>query len=354
MRLKSLDALRGLDMLFLCGLSAVCRGFCKLFPGGEEWAFYSQFAHVRWEGLHFEDLIFPFFIFIAGAAFPFSLARQVEKGMTSRAIHRKILVRLVALVLLGYVYNGHLLGGNYGKFHWWSVLGIIGFAWATAALCYVHFRMKARLAITVALLAGYWTLLQFTAPDAPSGAGAVSPAGNMMGYFKRQVCDYWILLSVVGYSSSAFFGMFATDIVRKARAGLTSARKSGLLAACGAFLLAAGLALEPTCPLVKNLWTPSYALVCGGLSFLTFALFYFLIDVKGISAWCFPLEVVGSNALVAYLLTSLVDFTRPSTRLFGWLANLCPTPDFVIACGQVLIVWTVLWYLHRNRTFLKV
>lgn len=343
-------------MLLLCGLATACQGFCRLFPGGERWAFHAQFEHVRWEGLHAFDLVFPFFIFIAGASFPYSHARQIEKGLSSTRRHLRILKRVVLLCVLGWVYGGRLLGGDFANFSFlhWTVLGIIGFAWGTAAFTYLHAGIRTRLIVVVLLLVGYWAALRFVAPDAPPGATSFSAEGWILGAADRQGFPSWIPLAMFGYSTSAFFGMFAGEIVRSAREGFSSLRKVGALTGFGIALLAFGLALEPTCPLIKNIWTPSYALVSGGLAFLVFALFYFIIDVRGCGRWCFPLEVVGANAIVAYMLPRLIDFEKASKFFFGSLANLCPTPDFVLACGQTLLVWTVLWFLYRNRTFMRV
>ena len=65
----SLDALRGFDMIWIIGLEQAMRGFCVLFPGGQDWWFKRQFHHVPWDGLAFYDTIFPLFIFIAGVSF---------------------------------------------------------------------------------------------------------------------------------------------------------------------------------------------------------------------------------------------------------------------------------------------
>ena len=69
LRLTSLDALRGFDMIWIIGLEQAMRGLCVLFPGGQDWWFKRQFHHVPWDGLAFYDTIFPLFIFIAGVSF---------------------------------------------------------------------------------------------------------------------------------------------------------------------------------------------------------------------------------------------------------------------------------------------
>ena len=78
MRLASLDALRGFDMLFIMGGEGlVCSIAAALgFAGFDE-----AFGHAKWHGLHFMDMVFPLFLFIAGVSFPFSLAKSRERGL---------------------------------------------------------------------------------------------------------------------------------------------------------------------------------------------------------------------------------------------------------------------------------
>ena len=73
-RLASLDAFRGLDMMFLMGLSSVIVCICGLFPGGENSFLVRQMEHASWDGLTLMDLVFPTFLFIAGISFPFALS----------------------------------------------------------------------------------------------------------------------------------------------------------------------------------------------------------------------------------------------------------------------------------------
>ena len=131
-RLESLDALRGFDMIWIIGLEQAMRGFCVLFPGGQDWWFKRQFHHVPWDGLAFYGTIFPLFIFIAGVSFPFSYAKQTERGLTPLKVHLNIFRRCALLILLGMVYNG-VLAFNFDGFRYASVLGKIGIAWAVAA-----------------------------------------------------------------------------------------------------------------------------------------------------------------------------------------------------------------------------
>ena len=48
----------------------------------------TQFEHVEWEGFHFEDLIFPLFLFIAGVSMTLALPKRLERdGMAKTVLH---------------------------------------------------------------------------------------------------------------------------------------------------------------------------------------------------------------------------------------------------------------------------
>ena len=98
-RLASLDAVRGFDMLFIMGFSTLVIAVCKLFPNGTESWICQQMNHVAWDGIRHHDTIFPLFIFIAGISFPFSYAKQQEKGVPRGKIYWKAIRRALILVL---------------------------------------------------------------------------------------------------------------------------------------------------------------------------------------------------------------------------------------------------------------
>ena len=107
-------------------------------------------------------------------------------------------------------------------------------------------------------------------------------------------------------------------------------------------------------PLNRHLWTSSTILWAGGWSFLLVALFYGVIDIWGVKSWAFPFVVIGANALLAYVFDHVFD-RRLSDTLVLELANQCPIPldELVRSVGEVGLLWLILWYLYRNRIFLR-
>jgi len=108
-RLLSLDALRGFDMFWIVGGAPVVLGLVALTGRQDllDWC-TNQERHAAWAGFHFEDLIFPLFLFVAGAAVPFSLLQRQQAGDSVARLHWRVLRRALLLVLLGMICNGLL------------------------------------------------------------------------------------------------------------------------------------------------------------------------------------------------------------------------------------------------------
>ena len=79
-RLYSLDALRGFDMFWIMGAEDIVKTMAKATDSPFWNGFAAELEHPAWNGFHFYDLIFPLFLFIAGAATPFSVGREIENG----------------------------------------------------------------------------------------------------------------------------------------------------------------------------------------------------------------------------------------------------------------------------------
>ena len=172
-------------MFFIMGVDEAVMAFAALAPCAvTTWA-GAQMQHVPWHGLHVIDCVFPTFLYVAGLSFPFSYAKQTERGDSPLKIHFRLLKRAFLLVFLGLLYNG-FLEFDFSHFRYGSVLGHIGISWFFAALLFVHFRWKTRAAVAVLLLVGYWAFVRFVgAPDMPAGTDPLSLEGNFAGYVDR-------------------------------------------------------------------------------------------------------------------------------------------------------------------------
>ena len=365
-RLLSLDTLRGFDMIFIMGFASIVSAICCLFPGGESCWLETQMHHAAWDGLRHHDTIFPLFLFIAGISFPFSYAKQVSKGSTRGKIYGKIFRRALVLFLLGLVYNG-FFKLKFPTLRIFSVLARIGFAWMFAALLFINLKPKARAVIAAALLIGYWLLLRFVpAPDAPAGAGPFSLEGNLVGYIDRVLFPNHIyqkglfdpegLLSLLPAIVTAMLGMFTGEFVRVDDSKISGGKKSLYMALAAVAMLVIGLVWSTVCPINKKLWSSTFVLVVGAYSLGLFALFYYLIDVRGWKGWTKFFEVVGLNSITIYMAQRIIPFDDISNFFVSGLAGLCPEPlgKLIVVTGYFAVSWLFLWFLYKKKVFLKV
>jgi len=363
LRLMSIDALRGFDMLFIMGGAGLIAALADWFPCSFTQVLAEQMDHVEWNGLRHHDTIFPLFLFIAGISFPFSLGKQRAQGRSEWAIHRKVIYRGLMLVFLGIVYNG-LLNFDFEHLRYASVLGRIGLAWMFAALIFIHTGWKARVGITAALLVGYWLVAGFIpAPDA-DGADIFTAQGSFVGYVDRILLPGIIyygnidpegILGVVPAIGTALLGMFTGEWIAPSlpRGG---GRKVLWMVAAGIVLLAIGLLWNEVFPINKKMWTSSFVLVVGAYSVLMFALFYYIIDVLGWRRWTLFFTVIGMNSITIYLGQKFINFSYTSERLFGGLVSLMPEDSqaFFTKAAYIAVCWFFLYFLYRKRVFLKV
>lgn len=357
-RLGSLDALRGFDMFWIVGGGAMAGGLVKAVNVPVLNAIAPQLEHVRWQGLHCWDLIWPLFMFIVGVSIAFSTARRRAAGASRRTLYLHAARRAAVLFVLGMIAQGNLLDWDLSKL-WpcYSVLHGIAAGYLIALAIALEFRPKVQILILSGLLLLYWALLMLV-PVPGVGAGVLTPAGNMATWIDQLVLgrfhhgeNTWFV-SYLGFASSVLLGVMAGHVLRSAR---SAAAKLGLLAAAGAGCLAAGLVWSLALPIIKLLWTSSFVLVAGGISFLVLALFYWIIDVRGWRGWAWPFRVIGMNPIVAYMAMSLVDL-RGIGKIF--VGSLLPRvgnwDDLIEQTAGFLVLWLFLFWMYRTRSFVKI
>lgn len=372
-RLESIDALRGFDMLFIMGLSGVIEQICVALGFGKDCWLALQMHHPKWIGLTQHDTIFPLFIFIAGLSFPFSMSKQLEHGRTKAQIAWRSLRRMVALILLGMVYEGFFKGA---EFRYGMVLARIGISWACASWLFLAFGAKVRAMIAGGILLGYWALNVLVPAPGHTLAEVFAPTGNISAWVDwtvlRPICrihpgspeypfDNQGLLATFPSVVTAMLGMFTGEFVRWARGKMSGGRQTALLFAAAAAFTAAGCLMAFGCgrwsfPIIKPIWSSSFALILGGYSIAMFALFYWLIDLKGCWKRTLFLRVVGLNAITIYVAQPLFSLKHTRTMLLGRFAGLFPEQfsGLFLEIGYLALCWLLLLFLHKRKIYLKV
>jgi predicted acyltransferase len=361
-RLLSLDALRGFDMFWIVGAEELVRGLQKITQGngGLLGLIAGQLHHKAWEGFHFEDLIFPLFVFIAGVSLVFSLGKALQKEDRG-TVALRVLRRGALLYFLGILYYGGF-STPFEEIRLLGVLQRIALCYLFSGLLFLYLKPRALLGALVGILAGYWALMSFV-PVPGHGAGNFAEGANLANYVDQQYLplrkhdgdhDPEGLLSTVPAIGSCLLGVFAGMLLRNP--SLDDRRKVLRLVGGGLLYLAAGWAWHLDFPVIKKLWTSSFVLVAGGYSCLLLAAFYQVIDVWKIQKWATPFVWIGVNPITLYFGGRFIDFEAmaklfvggPVGAAFGSYAEL------VLALTTLGFGFAFLRFLHQRKIYLRV
>jgi predicted acyltransferase len=386
-RLVSLDAYRGFVMLAMA--SGGITTFGALESSGDSplalcrQIICQQFDHAAWRGCNFWDLIQPSFMFLVGAAMPFSYAHRRARGDTWLCLFAHALTRSLVLIALGVFLAS--TGRPSTVFSFVNVLAQIGLGY-TFVFLLLGCRPIYQFAAAVAILIAYW--LWFATYPLPGpelrygmvGADDIQLAmGGRNAHWNKNTnaaaaFDRWFLnqfphpsdqpflsndggyttLNFIPSIATMLFGVLAGELLRSNRSGTTKAQ---ILLLAGAVCWVAGSILDFTvCPSVKRIWTPTWVVCSASWTFWMLAAFYTVIDVAGFRSWSLPLVVVGMNSIAFYLMSQLMKpFVASSLRThFGedLFAGHCGA--LVRGSSVLVVLWLISFWLYRQKLFIKI
>lgn len=384
-RVASVDAYRGFVMLLMMGEVLAFSSVATALPDSGLWRFLAHHqSHAQWVGCTLHDLIQPSFVFLVGVALPFSLARRASIGQPQWRLTLHAFTRALILVLLGVFLSS--LNANHTRWTFIDTLAQIGLGYG---FLYLLGRRSVRLLCLVlgTILFGYWLLFALyplPGPDFNWVAAGAKPEGMLSGFAAHwslntnpaAAFDRWFLNlfpprggfknNAEGYCTLNFILTFATMIMGLLAGGVlrsdrTPAAKVRWFIGVGLAALCAGWLLGTTgiCPIIKKTRTSSFVLFSGGWCFLFLAVFYQVMDVWNRRKWAFALTVVGMNSIAAYLIAHLWTgfIARAWERHFGMgffgFAGV-QYERLTLGCAVLLTEWLILWWLHRNKTFLRI
>jgi predicted acyltransferase len=361
-RLYSLDALRGFDMFWIMGAEDIFNSMSKATHSPFWGAIANQLTHPAWNGFHMYDSIFPLFLFIAGAATPYSVGRELEKGKTKNQLLFRVIKRGLILVLLGIIYNNGLEIQPLSEIRFGSVLGRIGLAYMFANIIYLYTKQRGQIIWFCSLLIGYWLLLKFTA--APGFAtGDLTMEGNFASYIDRSIMpgrlylkihDPEGLTSTIPAIGTGLLGIMAGSFLKNG--SVNGSAKALRLVIAGVVSIGLALLWNLDFPINKNLWTSSFVLAVGGYSLIMLGLFYYIIDVKGYKSWAFFFRVIGMNSILIYMSERFINWEYSNDAFFHWLGQICGNPFGAVAMATsfVGLKWAFLYFMYKKKVFLRV
>ena len=357
-RLRSLDFFRGLTMFLLIGEAT---GIYVLLvdPGLRSpliQAIGTQFHHHPWNGLRFWDLIQPFFMFIVGAAMPFSFGKRWERGDAWGATFRHALRRSLLLLFFGWAL--YCIGPGKLTFELWNVLAQLSFTFLIAFLMMrrpipVQIGFTFALLILSELLYRLWNVPGFNQPFVPDHNFGSYVDLLLMG---KLSAGHWVAFNAVPTTAHTMWGVLAGALLRSRRPAV---RKIAILLVAGLAGVVAGYLLNPVTPIIKRICTSTFVITSGGWCLLALAFSYWLIDVLKFRVGVTFFAIVGTNPLFIYLFTEtgggdwFYRIVKPFTMgLFGWAGEL----PAKIVTG--LFVWALLWslcyWLYRRKIYIRI
>jgi predicted acyltransferase len=416
-RLMSVDALRGFDMFWIIGADSLVYALHRMSQTRATSLLADQLDHAEWAGFHFYDLIFPLFVFLVGVSLVFSLTKAVEQAGRTEALKR-VFRRSVLLFALGIFYSGGLTN-PWPDIRLMGVLNRIALAYFFAGLLFCCFKPRALVAICVSILVGYWALMSFVpirdiqltksnleqlaarsgdgktaalfrdkrepsaVKDSPAWAAAermfYATAHRVTGKFDEGLnlanhVDFRYLparkydtffdpegyLSTIPAVATCLLGVFAGLLLRSP--ALPDQRKVVWLVVFGIAAAGLGWLWNFQFPVIKKIWTSSFVLVAGGYSAILLGLFYLIVDVWRVRAWCQPFVWMGMNSITIYLTNNILHGFRPlATRFVGGDVNAFlenhvakGLGELVISIAGLLLAFWLVHFLYQRKIFLRV
>jgi len=375
-RLLSLDVLRGATMAAMILVND---------PG--DWGhIYPPLEHSKWNGCTPTDMIFPFFLFMAGVSIVFAMESRKQTQDHSKLIWHAF-KRMVTLLLINYGIHVFFkfLGGDFHiitileNMRLPGVLPRIAVVYFICTVLYLKTSAQTRVWIFAGVLIGYYVLMTFI-PVPGVGYANLNPETNLGAWIDRLVFGtqhLWLeshtwdpegLLGTIPAIGTGLFGVRVGSWLKSKSYDEPTKITWMFIYGTGAVVLS--LICDLFFPINKALWTSSFVLYTGGLGTITLAMLYWLIDVRGYKKYTAFFVSFGSNAITAYILADIipalltkikVHHNGQSIDIFSFVyrtlfvANF--TPVNASLCGELLItfiIWIPVWILYKRNIIIKV
>lgn len=361
-RLQSLDFFRGLTMLLL--LAEGTNLYYFLNVAVPENSIYQkltlQLYHAEWHGMHFWDLIQPYFTFIIGVAMVFSLKKRLSGGAGWSKTFTHMLFRCTALFFLGI-----MLQSIYEERLVWDLHNILTLLSINILITFLVFQFpwRSQLVISFGLLMITEILYRYVSID-----GFDQPLVKHhnfgtyidMLFMGRTHSAGWVVFNSIPATAHMIWGVLTGRLlIDKCSTG----KKINILAlaSLGGLLAGYGIDWLGIIPINKKICTSSFMLASGGWCLGSFLLLYWITDVKGYKKWVPFFTVIGMNPIFIYIFSRTVgrgflnNFVHIFTKGFmGWAG----LSDGIINLTTYLIVlgceWYICYWLYKKNIFVKI
>jgi predicted acyltransferase len=356
-RLHSLDFFRGLVMFLL--VAEFSHLFGALMNTDNHYITATAdflFHHAQWEGLHFWDLIQPFFMFIVGVSIPYSYGNRLKKGDSEKQIRNHAFRRAFLLLLFGC--GLYCIGPEKIIFQFDNVLAQLSFTYLVAFLLVKKTPVTQ---VSIALLCILVSDLLYRFFPVVGFDQAFVAGQNFGAWFNILISGYeygghWAAFNAVPTAAHTIWGLMAGQLLMR-NSSHSDKLKRLLIAAIICLIL--GYVSSVFTPVIKRISTTSFIFLSGGWTVFALAVCYWIIDIKSYFKKTLVFTVVGVNPLFIYLFASVgggdlfQKIVKPFTNtLIGgfspWLAS------FMLGLIVLFSLWFVCYWLYQKRIFIKI
>jgi heparan-alpha-glucosaminide N-acetyltransferase len=341
-RITSIDIMRGITLILMLFVNDL------FMQGVPSWLGHRP---ADFDGMGLADWVFPGFLFMVGMAIPFSIGKRISEGQNTFSIAKHIGIRTVSLLIIGVLmlnservnpeftgigknlwtflmYAGvFLIWNNYtkneknfftveglklagiallvflvfrfrsGEFEnngslitgWWGIPGLIGWGYLVAAFIYLAVR-DSILNTVVALL----FFLSFNILSSLDLLNSLNPVKPILGVVIEGNVPFII---ISGMLTALILKKYSTEDYRKVIVTIVT---------IGLVSIASGFVLRNWFIISKEQATPSWGLICSGISMIVFSLIYWITDIKKQIRWSAFIKPAGENSLTAYLIPGVI------------------------------------------------
>lgn len=374
-RISSIDIMRGLTLVLMLFVNDLNMAVAPAWLGHRA---------AEFDGMGLADWVFPGFLFIVGMAIPFAFSKRLSAGQSVYDISKHILTRSLSLIIIGILMlnservNPELTGisknlwailmyiaiflfwNDYqdkeNKFFtitglklfallifvflifkfksgqsenngslilgWWGILGLIGWGYLVSAFTYVLCRDSI---LKTSLFALFFLMLNML-------------SGLKMLEFLNLVKPIFGIIIGGNVPFIVLTGLIAGLLIKKIP--VKEFQKSILVfVGLGVIFIVSGFILRKWFIISKIQATPSWAMICTGISFLVFIILYWIMDVKNRIKWASFLQPAGENSLTTYIAPDILYYLIWSTGIPILIYKQSDSPLIVVAGS---LVWALL------------
>jgi predicted acyltransferase len=338
----------------------------------------------EFDGMGLADWVFPGFLFIVGMSIPFAFSKRLSSGQSVYDISKHILIRSLSLIIIGvlmlnservnpeltgisknlwailmytavflfwndyqdkenkfftiiglkllgmsifaflilkfrsgqYENNGSLIMG------WWGILGLIGWGYLVSAFTYVLCRDSI---LKTSLFALFFLILNML-------------SGLRLLEFLNLAKPVFGIIIDGNVPFIVLTGLIAGLLIKKIP--VKEFRKSILVfVSLGVIFIVSGFILRKWFIISKIQATPSWAMICTGISFIVFIILYWIMDVQNRIKWSSFLQPAGENSLTTYIAPDILYYLIWSTGIPILIYKQSDSPLIVVAGS---LVWALL------------